>query len=106
MTVKDVNTVDFNKEVLESDIPVLVDFWAPWCGPCRQVAPILKAIADANEDKVRVVKVDIDENPELAEKYRITSIPNLKVFVGGAVEKTIVGAKPRVVLERELSEWI
>ena len=97
----DVNDFSFQSEVLESEQPVLVDFWAPWCGPCRVVAPVLEQIAGERED-LKIVKLNTDENPATAGKYEILSIPTLIVFKGGEVAKTIIGAKPKKALEAEL----
>ncbi len=93
----------FEKVVLQSDIPVLVDFWAVWCGPCRMVAPVLDEIAKENEGKIRIVKVNVDENPNLAAQYRITSIPAMKVFKGGDEVREIIGAMPKVAIEERLA---
>ena len=98
-------TVDegtFDQVVLQSDIPVLVDFWAVWCGPCRAVAPILAQISTEQEGKLRIVKLNVDENPNLAAKYRITSIPAMKVFKGGAEVLEIIGAQPKQMIEKQL----
>ncbi|WP_329134138.1 thioredoxin [Streptomyces sp. NBC_01476] len=103
---KTVTDATFAEEVLSSDKPVLVDFWAEWCGPCRQIAPSLDAIAAEHADEITIVKLNIDENPETAAKYGVMSIPMLNVYKGGEVVKTIIGAKPRAALERDLSDFI
>nr|WP_155071194.1 thioredoxin [Streptomyces taklimakanensis] len=97
---------DFEDVVLKSDKPVLVDFWAAWCGPCRQIAPSLEAISEEQADKITVVKLNIDENPATAAKYGIMSIPTMNVYQGGEVVKTIVGAKPKAAIERDLADFI
>ena len=96
----------FSEDVLASDKPVLVDFWAEWCGPCKMVAPVLEEIAAQHADKITVVKLNIDENPQIAEKYQILSIPTMSVFSGGEVVRTIVGAKPKAALLRDLAEFL
>jgi thioredoxin 1 len=100
-TVK-VTDQSFADDVLTSDKPVLVDFWATWCGPCKMVAPVLEEIAAEHADKIKVVKLNIDENPQAARDYRIMSIPTMSVFKDGQVVKTIVGAKPKAALLRDL----
>jgi thioredoxin 1 len=97
---------DFEEKVLKSDKPVLVDFWASWCGPCRQIAPSLEAIAGEQAEKIIVAKLNVDENPETAAKYGVMSIPTMNVYRGGEVVKTIVGAKPKAALERDLDEFL
>jgi thioredoxin 1 len=90
---------NFEQEVLKSDIPVLVDFWATWCGPCRMLAPTIAKIAEEQEGKIKVGKIDVDEEPELAAKYGIASIPTLMVFKNGEVAKTSIGVVPKAAIE-------
>jgi thioredoxin 1 len=101
-----VTDATFRAEVLESDKPVLVDFWAAWCGPCRQVAPILEEIAAEHGDKLKVVKLDVDANPQTAATYSIISIPTMNVYQGGEIVKQIVGAKPKHALLRDLETFL
>ena len=96
----------FATDVLQSDKPVLVDFWAEWCGPCKMVAPVLEEIAAEHGDKIKIVKLNIDENPETARNYQVMSIPTMSVFVGGKVDKSIVGAKPKAALLRDLQSYL
>jgi len=106
MGTKPVTDDTFSADVLNSDKPVLVDFWAEWCGPCKMIAPVLEEIASEHGEKLQVVKLNIDENPQTAREFGIMSIPTMSVFVGGQVAKSIVGAKPKASLLRELSEYL
>lgn len=106
MGARDVTDATFDTEVLASSKPIMVDFWAEWCGPCRAVSPILDQIATEHSDKIEVVKLNVDENPDTAMKYQITSIPTMKVFRGGEVVKTVIGAKPKPALEADLAEFL
>ncbi|ANY61662.1 thioredoxin [Comamonas aquatica] len=106
MATRSTTTFDFETDVMQSKTPVLVDFWAPWCPPCRAIAPSLEEISNELEGKLQVIKVDIDENPELAERFGVRSIPTLKVFVGGKVAKEMLGALPKQVLQAQLAEFV
>ncbi|MET1044968.1 MAG: thioredoxin [Microbacteriaceae bacterium] len=103
---KTVTDATFEAEVLNSDKTILVDFWAEWCGPCRMVSPILDQIAAEHSEKIQIVKLNVDENPATAMKYQITSIPAMKVYQGGNVVKTVIGAKPKPALEQDLAEYL
>ncbi len=100
---KTVTDATFDTEVLGSDKTVIVDFWAEWCGPCKMVAPVLEEIASEHSDTVVVAKLNVDENPEVARRYQIMSIPTMSVFSGGQVVKSIIGAKPKAALLRDLA---
>lgn len=101
-----VTDADFDALVLKSDKPVLVDFWATWCAPCRQIAPILEEIAADHSDKITIAKLDADHNPVTPAQYRVSSIPTLNLYVNGEVVKSIVGARPKAALLNELADWI
>ncbi|MFA1540228.1 thioredoxin [Actinomadura monticuli] len=104
--MKAVTDTDFATEVLDNDKPVLVDFWAEWCGPCRMVSPILEEISKEHGDKIDIVKLNIDENPQVPQEYGIMQIPTMNVYQGGEVVKQIMGAKPKAALLRDLAEFI
>jgi thioredoxin 1 len=106
MTARAVTDATFDQEVINNEKTVLVDFWAEWCGPCRAVSPILDQIAHEHADKLDIVKLNVDDNPALAAKYQITSIPAMKVFQKGEVVKTVIGAKPKPALEADLAAYL
>ncbi|WP_071517168.1 thioredoxin [Geitlerinema sp. PCC 9228] len=101
-----VTDATFKSEVLESEVPVLVDFWAPWCGPCRMVAPVVDEIAQQYDGKIKVVKVNTDESPNVASQYGIRSIPTLMVFKDGQKVDMVVGAVPKTTLANTLEKYL
>lgn len=106
MSAATVTDETFDQEVIESSVPVLVDFWAPWCGPCRMVAPVVEEIAEQYVGQVKVVKVNTDDSPGVASKYGIRSIPTLMIFKGGQRVDMVVGAVPKTTLANTLEKYL
>ncbi len=96
----------FDETINGSDTPVLVDFWAEWCGPCKMISPLLEEIADEHKGKLTIAKLNVDENPDVAMRYGVMSIPTLALFIGGVEKKRLIGAMPKRNIVNELSEFI
>lgn len=104
--VREITDTSFDADVLKADSPTLIDFWAPWCGPCRMVAPIVEELSEEYSGKVNFVKMNTDENPQVPSKYGIRSIPSLLIFKGGELKGTIVGYRPKGEIKKRLEEAI
>ncbi len=102
----DATVASFEQDVLKADLPVIVDFWAEWCGPCRMIGPVLEEMAAEYHDKIKVVKVNVDHEGQLAMDYKVTGIPLLGIFHNGQLVKQLVGARPKAALVSELSEYL
>lgn len=106
MPVLQVKDSSFRKEVIESNCPVLVDFWAPWCGPCRMIAPVIDEIACEYQNILKVVKLNVDNNPDTAKEYGIRSIPTIMVFIDGQKVDTVIGAVPKSTLLNKIYKYL
>lgn len=104
--VMEINESQFDQEVLQANLPVLVDFWAPWCGPCKMLGPVLEEVAAANDSRLKVVKINVDENPDLAQKYEVMGIPAMFLFKGGQVVDSFAGAMSRQALSDKIDRYI
>jgi thioredoxin 1 len=105
-SLTDVTDASFETDVLKSDLPVVVDFWAPWCGPCRVIGPILEEMADQHGERVRFVKLNVDENPDTQSRYNVLSIPTVTLFDGGEPAEIVIGARPRSHYENVWARWL
>jgi thioredoxin 1 len=105
-SIKTVTDATFISEISTAGVPVLVDFWAEWCGPCKMIAPILEEIAGETDGKLQILKLNVDENPVSAQNAGISSIPTMNVYVGGELVKQVIGAKPKAALLADLAEFI
>jgi len=104
--VTDLSDQEFDDKVLKSTLPVMVDLWAPWCGPCRMVAPVVEKLAEKYDQKVKFYRLNVDDNPQTASRYRVMSIPTLLFFKGGKVVDTVIGAVPERTLEQKIEELL
>jgi thioredoxin 1 len=104
--VQQVSDESFDREVLKADLPVLIDFWAPWCGPCKAIGPVVEELAKEYEGKLKVVKMNVDDNPQTPSKYGVRGIPNLILFKGGEVKDQIVGAVPKAHLVKAVTQVV
>lgn len=102
VVVTDVTDQDFEQEVIKSTLPVLLDLWAPWCGPCRMVAPVIEKLAEEYNDRFKFCRLNVDENPQTAAKYKVMSIPTLIFFKGGTAVDTVIGAVPKQTLQPKI----
>ncbi|HEY7197135.1 MAG TPA: thioredoxin [Gaiellaceae bacterium] len=106
MAMQEVTDATFEQEVLRSDLPVVVDFWAPWCGPCRVVHPILDDMAEQHEGRMKFVKLNVDDNPQVATRYSVLSIPTVILYEGGEPQETVIGARSKSHYEGAWSRWL
>jgi thioredoxin 1 len=104
--VREITDASFEQDVLGSPKPIVIDFWAPWCGPCRAVHPVLEQLAEEQEGRVEFARVNVDENPSAASRYDVFSIPSVILFEGGEARETVIGARPRSHYERAFAQWL